>query len=384
MFLRISDRYIIRSFLVSFAICFAALVSLFVIIDTFSNIGNLVERWDKSGEGFMAFVKMLLEMNVTLLPVILYELLPVLTLASAMFTVVALRRSNELTPLLASGVSIYRVLWPIFMMAILVTGLQIADKEILIPRYADSIYEWMHKRKDESREVVRRVMVEDGYGNLVYAGEYKPEERVQLGARIARYGEGAGAARARLIVNAQRAEWSDEPAGWRYWGGTRIEFDREGDVVSQESVGEEGIFVRLVIDAEDVGELELVTDVTPVRLETDRVDLLYRPSMELLEYIQEHGMRASVAFELNSRMAAPLANVVLLLVGLPFVLKRDVKSPFLAIVVAVGIAGAFLALDIVCKNFAMRGTVLTPLAGAWAPIIIFGPLGVLIFDTIES
>ena len=95
-------------------------------------------------------------------------------------------------------------------------------------------------------------------------------------------------------------------------------------------------------------------------------------------------MRANVAFELNKRMAAPLANIVLLLIGLPFVLKREVKSPFLAIVLAAFIAGAFLALQLLCENFAAEGSILTPLTGAWAPIIIFGPVGVLLFDSIES
>jgi len=382
--LRISDRYIIRAFLVSLVICALALVSLFVIVDTFSKLSNLVERWRDTGRPLSRFLVMLVRMNGTMMPVIIYELLPVLTLAAAMFTVVALKRSNELTPLLASGVSMYRILWPIFLMAIVMTVLQIFDKEVLIPHYSEDIYSWVRLREDPERVGRNLASLEDSYGNLVFAGRYIIREQTQHGAHLTRYYATEPVRRRMVIVNAEFAVWSEDPPGWRYVNGSRITYDRAGDVLSKETFGEEGFFVPLVTGAQELEEFELATDVTPVKMETEEVDILYRPSLELLQYIHEHGMRADIAFELNRRIAAPLANIVLLLVGLPFVLKREVKSPFLAVVVAVFIAGAFLALELLCENFALEGTFLTPLTGAWAPIIIFGPIGVLLFDSIES
>lgn len=384
MILRISDRYIIRAFLISLVICTLALVSLFVVVDTFSNLSNLVERWRDTGTPVGEFLIMIARMNAAMMPVILYELLPVLTLAAAMFTIVALKRSNELTPLLASGVSMYRILWPIFLMAIVMSVLQIADKEVLIPRYSENIYNWVRVREDPGRVGRNLASLEDAYGNLIFAGRYLIKERTQHGAHITRYYRTKPVRRRMVVINAGTALWSDDPPGWRYLNGTRIEYDRAGDVLSQSRFGEEGFFVPLVSGAEDMEEFEVVTDVTPLKLETEEVDILYRPSLELLQYIHEHGMRADIAFEINRRMAAPLANIVLLLIGLPFVLKREVKSPFLAIVVAVFIAGAFLSLELLCENLALQGTFLTPLTGAWAPIIIFGPIGVLLFDSIES
>lgn len=384
MILRISDRYIIRAFLLSLVICTMALVSLFVVIDTFSKLTNLVDKWRDTGKPVGEFLMMLVRMNAAMMPVILYELLPVLTLAAAMFTIVALKRANELTPLLASGVSMYRILWPLFLMAILMTVLQIVDKEVLIPRYSENIYNWVRMREDRERVARNLASLEDDYGNLIFAGQYRLKDKTQLGAHITRYYQTEPVRRRMVVVNAATAVWSVEPAGWRYLNGTRIEYDRAGDVLRQSSFGEEGFFVRLASGLNDMEEFDLATDVTPVKLETEEVDILYRPSLELLQHIHEHGMRADIAFELNRRIAAPLANIVLLLIGLPFVLKRELKSPFLAILLAVFIAGAFLSIELLCENFALEGTFLTPLTGAWAPIIIFGPIGVLLFDSIES
>ncbi len=384
MILRISDKYIIRSFLVSLVICTLALVSLFVIVDTFTKLSNLVERWSGTGRGVTDLLIMIARMNGTMMPVIIYDLLPVLTLAAAMFTVVSLKRSNELTALLASGVSIYRILWPLFLAAIFMSVLQILNKEILIPRHSEDIYSWVRVREDRERLGRHLASLEDSYGNVIFAARYIIKEQTQYGAHITRYYRSEPVRRRMVVVNAEKARWSALPAGWLYTNGTRISYDRAGDVLSQESFGDEGFLVPLVSGAQRPADFEIVTDVTPVKLETQQVDILYRPSLRLLEHIREHGMRADIAFELNRRMAAPLTNIVLLLIGLPFVLKREIKSPFLAVLAAVLIAGFFLALTLLCENLALEGTFLTPLTGAWAPIIIFAPIGVLLFDSIES
>ncbi|MCD6405960.1 MAG: LptF/LptG family permease [Planctomycetes bacterium] len=386
MILRISDRYIIRSFLFSLVICAAALVSLFMVVDTFSNLSHLVERWRTTGKPVTTFVLMILEMNATRLPLVLYELIPVLTLAAAMFTVVALKRANELTPLLASGVSMYRVLWPLFLMAIVLALVQIVDKEILIPKYADNIYNWDRLREDATRRERKIAMLEDSYGNVLFAARYKVSEKEQLSAHLTRYYTGMLVPRPMIIVTAERVTWSQSPPGWRYLDGTSIRFDRSGAILSQERLPDEGLFVPLLsgVKARDLDEFELVTDATPVKIETEEVDIFYQPSLYLLQYVHDHGLRTDIALDLNKRMAAPLTGIILLLIGLPFVLKRDLKSPFLAVLVAVLIAGAFFATGLICENFAMQGRILTPLTGAWAPIIIFGPIGALLFDTIES
>lgn len=370
--------------MVSLAICLFALVSLFVIVNTFTDLSNVTDKWRQTGKPVTDLIKMLVRMNVAMLPVILYDLLPVITLASAMFTVVALQRSNEITPLLASGVSIYRILWPIFLMGIVLTLLQVADKEILIPKYADSIYAWVRIKEDPDRPVRSMATIEDGFGNIVSTGRYLIKDRIQEGAYFTRYYKLDFLRRPMVVLNAARAVWVENPQGWRYVEGTRIDYDTAGNVANQRSFGQEGFLVPLRESSSHYDDTALVTDVTPVMLESEEVDLLYRPSMDLLRHAREHGMRPKIAYEINKRMAAPLGNIVLLLIGLPFVLKREVKSPFLAIVMAVCIAGAFLLVQLLCENFAVEGQVLTPLAGAWTPIIIFGPIGVLLFDTVES
>ena len=384
MILRISDRYIIRSFLFSFVICFAMLLALFMVIDSFAQLGDLVSRVRKSGESLYTLPAMVLRMNAVRTPLIFYELVPVLTLAAAMFTIARLRRANEITPLLASGVSMHRILWPIFLMAIAITVVQVADRELVIPRFGQVLYDWDRIRNESTKQRRNHAMMEDSLGNVIFASTYNIPQKRQDGAHMTRYWPGQSRS-PMIILNAQEARWIDAPrSGWLYVRGTAIQYDRDGGVLRQRAFGEEGYLVPLVREKSVLPEFDLGTDATPARLETEEVDIFYRPTLYLLEYVHQHGMRTDIALDVNRRIAAPLTNLVLLLIGLPFALKRDVKNPFLGVAIAVAITGAYYAIGLICENFALQGRVLTPLTGAWAPIIIFGPIGVLLFDTIES
>jgi lipopolysaccharide export LptBFGC system permease protein LptF len=144
------------------------------------------------------------------------------------------------------------------------------------------------------------------------------------------------------------------------------------------------LFVPYADSATPMTGYELATDVNPVRFETEQVEMSYRPTLYLAQYTRDHGLRGDIALELNMRLSSPLGNIVLLLLGLPFVLRRNLKSPFLAVLIAIAITGAYFALGLVAATFAQEGRFLTPLTGAWAPIIVFGPVAVLLFDTVES
>ncbi len=342
MILRISDRYIIRAFVVSFAICFLALVSLYVVVDSFTNLSSIISNLGRGATaagasesrsaGLLAQLATitwtLVSMNAVRMPFIFYELVPVLTLSAAMFTVVKLKRANEIAPLLAAGVSIYRVVWPIFLMTLVLAVAQVVDREILIPRYSEDIYGWDRLRNENLYRFRSKAMMEDGFGNIVFAARYELPTKTQLGAQITRYWTSGPVRQPRVIVNAAKAQWQGSPQrGWVYSDGAVIEYDAAGNVLSQTPFGANGFFVPYVEQTRPPASALIATDASPPRLETQEMDIFYRPTLDLLEYAHHHGLRTDIALDLNKRLATPLSNIVLLLLGLPFVLKRSLKSP---------------------------------------------------------
>ena len=97
----IIDRYVLRQFIKTFLICFLSLTGLYVVFDAFTNLENF-----SNSAGEQANLAALLVSYYAYRSLFFFDLTaPMLTLTAAMFTVTWLRRHNEMTALLAAGVS---------------------------------------------------------------------------------------------------------------------------------------------------------------------------------------------------------------------------------------------------------------------------------------
>ena len=92
--------------------------------------------------------------------------------ASAAFTVERMNQTNELTAMLASGVSLHRVVWPIIVMAMLMGGLIILDQELLIPPVAHKLTPDRDDLEGSKSFAVR--LLSDSNGTVWYSGRFWP------------------------------------------------------------------------------------------------------------------------------------------------------------------------------------------------------------------
>ena len=91
---------------------------------------------------------------------------------------------------------------------------------------------------------------------------------------------------------------------------------------------------------------------------------------------------------MDLRVTQLIMNIIMLLVGIPFLLTREpnrlIKNMFYCTVVS-GIV--FVATFVI---FQMAGTMLPggvqfdPLLAAWTPVLIFGPCAVMLLGTIKT
>ena len=81
---------------------------------------------------------------------------------------------------------------------------------------------------------------------------------------------------------------------------------------------------------------------------------------------------------LHIRVANPINNLVMLLLGLPFILSRlrNIKaSAFLCLAVV----GAFYVFVYFCRYLDIP-----PVWSAWLPTLVFGPVAVVMLDSIKT
>ena len=87
--------------------------------------------------------------------------------------------------------------------------------------------------------------------------------------------------------------------------------------------------------------------------------------------------------KLHRRFAFPLANFILLLLGLPFVMRSESQSIILGLSMALALGTGYLIFTVICAHLGNVGG-LNPMLSAWLPVLFFGALGLTLFDSIED
>lgn len=121
--MRLLDRYIIRSFLFNYLLAFGVLVGMYVLLDLIINVSNFTKGQTVAGQTtgdlatFVSLAGDILDYYSYQILVIFQQVAPAIPLLAAGFTMVRMTRHHELTGILASGVSLYRVATPIVLCA---------------------------------------------------------------------------------------------------------------------------------------------------------------------------------------------------------------------------------------------------------------------------
>ena len=112
--MRLLDRYIIRSFLFNYLLAFCIMVGLYMVMDLIINFDKFTKGTNAAAEagGWSLFFDLMgdiADYYFFHLLVIFQLVSAVIPLLAAGFTMVRMTRHHELTAMLASGVSLYRV-----------------------------------------------------------------------------------------------------------------------------------------------------------------------------------------------------------------------------------------------------------------------------------
>ncbi|MCL2648566.1 MAG: LptF/LptG family permease, partial [Phycisphaerales bacterium] len=126
--MRILDRYIVRSFLVNYLLALAVLIGMYILLDLIVNF----DSFTKSPTATDVVPPTAWNVLAGIADYYLYQFLVIfqqvsgaIPLLAAGFTMVRMTRHNELTAMLASGVSLFRVAVPIVLVSVAFSMLSI-------------------------------------------------------------------------------------------------------------------------------------------------------------------------------------------------------------------------------------------------------------------
>tara|TARA_B100001167_G_scaffold155150_1_gene102399 strand:- start:159 stop:551 length:393 start_codon:yes stop_codon:yes gene_type:complete len=130
--------------------------------------------------------------------------------------------------------------------------------------------------------------------------------------------------------------------------------------------------------------MKLETTLRPIDLEASNREISYLSWKQLQSQFKRQDYHRHLAVKLHHHFAFPLAHILLLFLGLPFVLKLENRSIFLGLVASFLIGAAFYLVTSVCASIAIDGNYFSPTLAAWFPIMLFGALGLTLFDQIPT
>jgi len=465
------DRYVGMFFAWHFILCLAAIVVLYIVIDTFANLEEFLGRG-----GLLPFFSWIVTYHAYQLPPLLTLFLPLVTLLAGTISVSRLARYNELNAIKAVGVSLHRALVPVFIGAGVACALTAANQELLVPALAPGI-----------AEVRAKAPLKDRYKDIAL---FEPDTKSTIWVRLLEYGipgfevEGlatrplARPARARkpdaLRIRGARGVWvqrwiflvggemqdaagrwqpfrykslaTDDDAtvyplpgkpgsaatarepvrlagrrrgvpveitfsSWKHVGALRLMLDAQltaplrGDdapapIAIQAALWSEAHHAwlgrastyRVVENRRD----EIVYDADPLpftvpphELVKNKGDPTLKSFAELLRYKDASpALRQRLLVVLHSRVAFPLANLVLLLVAIPLLFQQEGgKSTWVGMGLAMLVSMAFYVTTYVFQlagqevNGIFAGV---PALAAWLPVAIFATGGVALMKRMET
>lgn len=376
------DRYVIRLFLVNFAILFAVLMLLFIVVDLIVDLDEFLsageERAADFGGRFFATVYTIADYYGPLV-VLLYVFFSGLLVAGAMgFTLAAMLRTREMVAMVASGISLYRVAAPLLVAGIVLNALALPAQEFLIPAVAAKL---ARSKSQVEHEVIENFPIRYAAGEegiLLSAAELDAETQTLRQVSIVDRADNGMPER---LIEAGVAKWDDARGGWLLFNRAVGDgFDGTGNEVRP------GTPDQPYSDPQplDFFPSKLSPTVLLARNAAIYSRLLPMSELQAMQSNPAVGakQRGQIAQVIWGRFSLLVINVLVLVMGLPFFLQLATGNMLVqslkAVVVCMGAWGTGLLMLQAGVNW------LNPVAAAWLPVVIFLPLSALLLQRVRT
>src|SRR5437588_4834136 len=296
-------------------------------------------------------------------PYFLYNITPLCVLLAVLITFGLMQRSSEIIAIKATGISIYRIVLPVLVVAsLLATGLFFFD-QFYLPH--------ANKRQDALRSLIKGKPAQTylnperkwifGQHSSIYYYQFFDSERDQFG-NLSVFEFDPASFQLTHRVYAERAHWEDRLQRWiceqgweRNLRGPAIGNFRTFDVSTFPAINEPPLYFKKEVKQSS--------------------EMNYEELRRYIHDLQQSGFDVvRLRVQLYEKFAFPLITLVMAVLAVPFSLSTGKRGALAGVAAAVGIAVIYTT---VFRLFESMGNVsqLPPILPAWAPDLIFGLAG---------
>jgi LPS export ABC transporter permease LptG/LPS export ABC transporter permease LptF len=349
------DDLILRDFFVYLGMILAAFLILLLVFTLFELLSDIL----RNGVSWWVVGEYLLNVS----PYFLYNIMQYGVLLAVLITFGLMERSNEVTAIKATGISIYRVIVPVLVISTGLAASLFFFDQFYLPH--------ANKRQDALRNQIKGKPAQTylrpdrkwifGQHSNIYYYQFFDADRDQF-ANISVFQFDPKTFGITHRVYAERAHWSDVTQRWIFeqgWQrdlrGEAIENYQPFDVTAFPSFNEPPPYFKKEVKQSS--------------------EMSYEELRRYIRDLQQSGFDVvRLRVQMQRKFAFPLVTAVMAVLAIPFSLSAGKRGAITGVAVAVGIAVVY---ETMSRLFEAMGNLsqLPPALAAWSPDLIFALVG---------
>jgi lipopolysaccharide export system permease protein len=365
--MKLLDKYVAKNFMIGYAIAFCVLIGLRIIIDLFVNLDEFAEHADL---GIFAVVGNILSFYALHSLLYFRDFAGMITVVAAAFSLGKMIHSNELVAVMASGVSLKRVIVPIVLLSFLLTGLLVIDQELLIPPLSDKLVRGQDALPGQ--ETYDVWFIDDDNGSLICTERFDVKTSTMYKPTIILRSRKADSAVWEVTgrISAEKAVYNPQTGRWDLINGQLLE---KGSTTGAQPVA----YYASSITPKDLPVMRRSRNIT--MLSSHQLSVLSAQRTKIKDLAQLYSQK-------HFRITDPIISLVMLMVSLPILVCRDPKSMKSAIMISFATTSACFITVFVCKMLATEVIFdrVMPELWAWLPVFIFAPIAFIELDSMKT
>jgi LPS export ABC transporter permease LptG/LPS export ABC transporter permease LptF len=349
------DGYVLREFLGYVALVLASFLVLLLVFTFFELLGDMIRTHSAVG--------MLMRYLAYLSPQLLYLTMPVSILVGVLVTFGLMSKTNEVTALKASGVSVYRLLIPVMLVSCIFAVAQFGLDATWLPgfnREQDALRATIKGRPPQTYQLPGQKWMFGSADDIYYFQLYDPVRQEFVNLSVYEFNPKTFQLTRRIF--ARSAHWDEHIHGWVLEDG--YERDLAGVRVTRFETFRVAAFNELR------EQPDYFTSEAP-----ESAQMSYRQLRRYVRDLRRSGYDvARLQVQLDKKISYPLITIIMGLLAFPFSLTVGRRGAVSGIAVAIGVAILYWVASGLLEAMGNLNQLPAGLA-AWSPDLIFAAVG---------
>lgn len=356
------DRYILSKFLYFLLLTIIAWIVLFIIIDFSENLNKFLSYRASAGQVIFYYL--------LYIPYIIVLIMPISVLIASSFSLSMMAQGNEIIAMQTGGISLYRIMMPLFVAGLFLTVLNGLAAETVVPGFNRTRYDFMsYEIKKEPKPVMEsesNLVIKDGPDAITYIGTYYYQEKKAVRVSYLKMNRNN---EIRYRLDARSMTWDSLRQGWLLVDVVERIFEPSEKIHKKDS-----LFLKpRYLKPENLKKEEFKPE-----------EMTFAELYSFIQRLKNLGMDpVKHIVDLHMKIAYPFTNFIVLLIGGPFSSRKRRSGPAIGIILGFVVSFLYFVIIRVGQVMGHRG-VLDPMLSAWMGNILFFIIGVVIMIKVRK